>query len=133
MARLFFHFLAIYSNENLPISIQVVPKWVHNFAQYQMNLENIANISTFCQSGKISPNLITLITMLLVSGLCKKLCAHHWTFFEVDTWRYGQRHVPREHPLPERHQVAGAHPRVAVQGHPVKGPEGQHHLRLKRG
>ena len=48
MARLFFHFFAIYSNENLPISIQVVPKWVHNFAQYQMNLENIANISTFC-------------------------------------------------------------------------------------
>ena len=49
MARLFFHYLAIYSNEILPIRIQVVPKWVHNFAQYQMILENIAKVAKIRQ------------------------------------------------------------------------------------
>ena len=27
-----FNILAIYNNENVPISIEIVPKWVHNFA-----------------------------------------------------------------------------------------------------
>ena len=36
MTRLFFQYLAIFSNENLPKSTQIVPKWVENFAQNQI-------------------------------------------------------------------------------------------------
>ena len=39
MTRLCFQYLAIYSNENLPKSIQIVPKWDENFAQNQINLK----------------------------------------------------------------------------------------------
>ena len=42
MARLFFQYLAISNNKILSKSIQIVPKWVHNFAKYQINLKNIA-------------------------------------------------------------------------------------------
>ena len=42
MIRLCFQYLAVYSNENLPKSIQIVPKWVVNFAQNQINLKFIA-------------------------------------------------------------------------------------------
>ena len=34
MAKLVFQYLAIHNNENLPKSIQIVPKWAHNFAKY---------------------------------------------------------------------------------------------------
>ena len=37
-AKLVFQYLAIYINENLPKIIQIVLKWVHNFAKYKMNL-----------------------------------------------------------------------------------------------
>ena len=48
VAILDFNYLAIYNNENMPQALpQVVPKWVRNFAHYQMNLENIAKTSTF--------------------------------------------------------------------------------------
>ena len=40
--RLCFQYLVIFSNEILPKSIQIVPKWVENFAQNQINLEYIA-------------------------------------------------------------------------------------------
>ena len=42
MTRLCFQYLAIYSNEYLPKSIQIVPKWYENFAQNQMNIKYIA-------------------------------------------------------------------------------------------
>ena len=42
MNRLCFQYLAIHSNENLPKSILIVPKWVKNFAQNQINLKYIA-------------------------------------------------------------------------------------------
>ena len=42
MTRLCFQYLALYSNENLPKSIQTVPKWDENFAQNQINLKFIA-------------------------------------------------------------------------------------------
>ena len=35
-------YLAIYCNENLPKSIQIVPKWFENFAQKPINLKYIA-------------------------------------------------------------------------------------------
>ena len=35
MVRWVFQYLAIYSNENVPKSIQIVSKWVHHFAKYQ--------------------------------------------------------------------------------------------------
>ena len=49
MIRLCFQYLAIYSNLNLPKSIQIVSKWVENFAQNQMNLKYIAKVVEFCQ------------------------------------------------------------------------------------
>ena len=39
MTRLCFQYLAIFSNKNLPKSIQIVPKWAENFAQSQINLK----------------------------------------------------------------------------------------------
>ena len=42
MTRLCFQYLAIYTNENVPKSIQSVTKWVKNFAQNQINLKYIA-------------------------------------------------------------------------------------------
>ena len=39
VARLFFQYLAAYNNENLPKSIHIDTKWVHNFAKYQINLK----------------------------------------------------------------------------------------------
>ena len=35
MTKLCFHYLAIFSNQNVPNSIQIVPKRVENFAQNQ--------------------------------------------------------------------------------------------------
>ena len=56
VTRLFFEDLAIYNKENLPKRIQIVPKWVHNFAKYQINLKDIAKdfklfakVAKFCQ------------------------------------------------------------------------------------
>ena len=40
--RLCFQYLAIFSNENLLESIQIVPKWAENFAQNQINFKYIA-------------------------------------------------------------------------------------------
>ena len=37
-----FQYLDIFSNENLPQSIQIVPKWAENFAQNKKNLKFIA-------------------------------------------------------------------------------------------
>ena len=42
MTKLCFKYLAIFINENVPNSIQIVPKWVENFAQNQINLKYIA-------------------------------------------------------------------------------------------
>ena len=42
MTILCFQYLAIFSNENLPKSTQIVPYWVQNFAQKQINLKYIA-------------------------------------------------------------------------------------------
>ena len=42
MTKLCFQYLSIFSNENVPNSIQIVPKWVENFAQNQINLKYIA-------------------------------------------------------------------------------------------
>ena len=41
-APMFFQYLAIYNDEFLPKSIQKIPKWVHNFTKYQINLWNVA-------------------------------------------------------------------------------------------
>ena len=38
MAKLVFQYLAIYNNENLPKIIEIDPKWVYNFAKYEINL-----------------------------------------------------------------------------------------------
>ena len=42
MARLVFQYLAMHNNENLLKSIQIVPTGVHNFANYERNLINMA-------------------------------------------------------------------------------------------
>ena len=42
MTKLCFQYLAIFSTENVPNSIQIVSKWVENFAQNQINLKYIA-------------------------------------------------------------------------------------------
>ena len=42
MTRLCFQYLTIFGNENVPNSIQIVPKWAENFAQNQINLKYIA-------------------------------------------------------------------------------------------
>ena len=42
MTRLCFQYLAIYSNENFPKRIQIVPKWDENLAQNQIYLKYIA-------------------------------------------------------------------------------------------
>ena len=42
MNKLYFQYLAIFSNENVPNSIQIVAKWVVNFTQKQINLKYIA-------------------------------------------------------------------------------------------
>ena len=42
VTRLCFQYLAIYSNENLPKSIQIVPKSVKCFAQNQKKVKHIA-------------------------------------------------------------------------------------------
>ena len=42
MIRLCFQYLFIYSNANFPKSKQIVPKWVENFAQNQINFKYIA-------------------------------------------------------------------------------------------
>ena len=48
MAKLVFQYLAIHNNnENLPKSIQIVPKWVHNFDKYQKPLNKWAKVSQF--------------------------------------------------------------------------------------
>ena len=47
MTRLCFQYLANYSNENLPKSIQIVPKWVEKFAQNQI----------YCPKPNILPNI----------------------------------------------------------------------------
>ena len=62
MAQLFLQYLAICNNENLPNSIKnFLLRWIQNFAKVQINLENIAkDFQNFCQSGEISPNLVTL-------------------------------------------------------------------------
>ena len=41
MTKLYFQYLAIFSTENVPNGIQIVPKWVENFAQIQINLKYI--------------------------------------------------------------------------------------------
>ena len=56
MAKLIIQYLAIYNNENLTKSIQIVPKWVHNFAKYEIFAEDFSIFA----SGEISPNLVTL-------------------------------------------------------------------------
>ena len=47
MTVLCFQYLAICSNENLPKSVQIVPKWVKTFAQSQINLKNVAKDFNF--------------------------------------------------------------------------------------
>ena len=42
MTKLCFQYLAIFRNENMPNSIQIVSKWAENFAQNQINLKYIA-------------------------------------------------------------------------------------------
>ena len=42
MTKLCFQYLTIFSNENVPNSTQIMPKWVVNFAQKQIDLENVA-------------------------------------------------------------------------------------------
>ena len=52
MSKLCFQYLAIFSNENVPNSIQIVSKWVENFAQNQINLKYLAKFAKvveFCQ------------------------------------------------------------------------------------
>ena len=49
MTKLCFQYLAIFSNEIVRNSIQIVPKWVENFAQKQINLKYIANVVEFRQ------------------------------------------------------------------------------------
>ena len=62
MNRLCFQYLAIFSNENLPKSIQIVPRWVEYFAQNQIILKLIAkDFLNMGLSGGISPNLVTLL------------------------------------------------------------------------
>ena len=39
-----FQYLDIFSNENLPQSIQIVPKWAENFAQNQKTLNLLPKI-----------------------------------------------------------------------------------------
>ena len=42
MTKLCFQYLAIFSNQNVPICIQIVQKRVENFDQNQINLKYIA-------------------------------------------------------------------------------------------
>ena len=42
MTKLCFQYLAIFSNQNVPICIQIVQKRVENFDQIQINLKYIA-------------------------------------------------------------------------------------------
>ena len=56
MTKLCFQYLAIFSYENVSNSIQIVPKWIENFAQNQINLKYIpkdfqlfAKMVEFCQ------------------------------------------------------------------------------------
>ena len=61
MAQIVFKYLAIYNNEKLSNSIKIGPKRFQNFTKYEINLK-IANIFNFLPSGKISPNLVTLLS-----------------------------------------------------------------------
>ena len=49
--QIVFQHLAIYNNENLPKSIQIIPKWVHNFAKYQRFLNSLLKRWNFAKSG----------------------------------------------------------------------------------
>ena len=65
MTKFCFQYLAIYSNENLPKTIQIVKKWVENFAQNQIYPKCVPqDFLNIGQSGEITPNLVTLIGSL---------------------------------------------------------------------
>ena len=49
ITNLCFQYLAIFSNEKAPNFIQIVPKWVENFAQNQINLKYIAIFKLFAK------------------------------------------------------------------------------------
>ena len=51
MTKLCFQYLAIFSTENVPNSIQIVSKWVENFAQNQINLKYIAKVVEYTGDG----------------------------------------------------------------------------------
>ena len=61
MTILCFQYLAIFSNGNLPKNTQIVPKWVQNFAQKQINHKYIAKHLpkrwNFAKSGHTASNL----------------------------------------------------------------------------
>ena len=47
MTILYFQYLAIFSNENLPKSAQIVPKWVENFATTKWTIKILPKIFKF--------------------------------------------------------------------------------------
>ena len=60
MVRLVFHYLAIYNNENLPISYKLCQSGFKTLPSTKLTLKILPRIIHFCQSGEISPNLTTL-------------------------------------------------------------------------
>ena len=59
MAKLSFQYWAINKNENLSNLIKICTNWVQYFVQCKTNPQRFLK---FCQSGEISPILVTLLT-----------------------------------------------------------------------
>ena len=59
-----FMYLAVSNIGNMPNHIILLPKQVKHFAKYYINLRKCPRLLILGQSGKISPNLVTLITFM---------------------------------------------------------------------
>ena len=61
--------------ENLPSS-KNLPKQVHNFAKYQTKISQ--RLLKFCQSGEISPTLVTLLLCLFIYSAMPRKIYYFW-------------------------------------------------------
>ena len=68
MARSSTQYLAIYNNEHLPKSIKIGQSWLKFFPNSKLTLQKLSKTFIFCQSGKISTNLVTLSTTLCLDN-----------------------------------------------------------------
>ena len=73
MARLFVQFLAIYNNENCPILWAKVGAY-RILSNTYLALRKLAHILKITQSGKISPNLVTLHAIFFRQGEASSIC-----------------------------------------------------------